>query len=39
MDGNKNMVENFDFTQDNFGHMSYKMGVVAERISGYYKEL
>ena len=38
-DGNKNLVENFNFTQYNYGHLSYNMGVVAKDISGSYKEI
>ena len=36
---NKNLVENYDFTQYNFGHTTYKMETVAKDVSGYYKEL
>ena len=38
-ENNKNLVENYNFTQYNYGHLSYNMGVVAKDISGYYKEL
>ena len=36
---NKNLVENYDFTPYNYGHLSYNMGVVAKDMSGYYKEI
>ena len=39
MYNNKNLVENYDFTPYNYGHLSYKMGVVAKDMSGYYKEI
>ena len=38
-DGDKNYVENYNFTPYNYGHLSYNMGVVAREISGKYKEI
>ena len=36
---NKNLVDNYDFTEDNFGHTTYTMGRVARRISQSYNDL
>ena len=36
---NKSLVENYDFTPYNYGHLSYDMGVVAKIFSGHYKEI
>ena len=36
---NKNLVENYDFTPYNYGHLNYNMGVVAKVFSGNYKEI
>ena len=35
----KNIITNYDFTKYTFGHNFYKMGLVAEKISGHYKEI
>ena len=35
----KNLIENYDFHKYGFGHLSYKMGLVAEIVSGSYKEI
>jgi hypothetical protein len=35
----KNLVENYDFDKYGFGHLGYKMGIVAEMVSGYYIDI
>ena len=35
----KNLIENYDFHKYGFGHFGYKMGLVAEIISGPYIEI
>ena len=35
----KNFVNNFDFTRDNFGHLSYNMDILAKRISQKYSDI
>ena len=35
----KNLVENYDFSKYNFGHMSYNMSILAKKIAGAYKEI
>ena len=34
-----NMVLNYDFTQNKFDHMSYKFGIVAQKICEEYKDI
>ena len=36
---NKNLIENYDFHKYGFGHLGYKMGLVAEIVSGPYIEI
>jgi hypothetical protein len=34
-----NLVQNYDFTKNNFGHLSYNYGVVAQKIFENYKDI
>ena len=34
-----NLVLNYDFTKNKFDHMSYKFGVVAQKICEEYKDI
>ena len=34
-----NLVSNYDFTKDNYGHFSYKFRIVAEKIFNPYKDI
>ena len=35
----KNLVENYDFSKYNFGHLSYNMSILAKKIAGAYREI
>lgn len=34
-----NLVSNYDFTKDNYGHFSYIFRIVAEKIFNPYKDI
>ena len=36
---NRNLIINYDFTQDEYGHLSYDYGRVMKTIFNYYKDI
>ena len=38
-DNGNNMVNNYDFTKDNFGHTTYNYKTLIKRLFPYYKDI